>query len=235
VKEGVLIGCDHHQEWLLSWWWENYTRHNRHPVAFVDFGMSSKAKDWCEKRGDLIVLECPKDFVLHKTLIDRDLISDWERGYGEVIWTSRENWFRKPFALLQTPFEKTLWVDLDCEVLGSVSPIFHKIHSHSGIAVSRERSLTIEEAGYNSGVIAYRKESPLLKLWAEACFHCNDKWLGDQDVLSFLIHREEIEIIELSDNYNWRMKFGVNLDAIIVHWVGSWGKEYIRRYLYHSH
>ena len=64
--------------------------------------------------------------------------------------------------MLQTPFECTVWMDLDCEVTGSLIPLFQKVHTHSGIAVARERRFTLEEAGYNSGVIVYRKDSPVL-------------------------------------------------------------------------
>jgi hypothetical protein len=81
---------------------------------------------------------------------------------------------------------------------------------------------------YNSGVIAFQKDSPLIARWATLCQHENDRFLGDQDVLSFIINTEHIEITELSDHYNWRLKFGVNIEARIIHWVGKWGKECIR-------
>jgi hypothetical protein len=229
VSQGVVVAADRMQEWILPWWWHHYSRTNRFPVAFIDLGMGAEMRAWCSERGSVISLETPKNFVYPRTLVDRDLVAEWEKGYGPVPWSTREQWFRKPFAMLKTPFTETVWVDLDCEVSGSLAPLFPQIHPHAGMAIAKERSYLLEEAGYNSGVIVYRKESPLLERWAEGCRSHNDRFFGDQDVLSFLIQSENIEIAELSDRYNWRMKFGVNFEAVIIHWVGLWGKEIIRR------
>jgi len=42
--------CDKGQQWLLPWWWEQYSAHNSYPVVFVDFGLSEKGIA-CAKRG----------------------------------------------------------------------------------------------------------------------------------------------------------------------------------------
>lgn len=228
--QGVVVACDKEMEWILKWWWFHYSTHNHYPVAFVDLGMSREAKKWCRQRGSLIPLQCPKNFMIPKHLIAKERIKEWEEKLcREIDWSIREPWFKKPFAMLQTPFEQTIWTDLDCEITTSLASLFQKVHSHSGIAVARERRYTMEEAGYNSGVIVYQKNSPVLSHWAEKCIHYNDQYLGDQDVLTEIIDTENIEITELPDTYNWRMKFGVNFEAVIIHWCGSWGKEIIRR------
>jgi hypothetical protein len=49
-EKGVLIACDEKLEWLLPWWWFHYQSYHQLPVAFVDFGMSNKAIDWCKKK-----------------------------------------------------------------------------------------------------------------------------------------------------------------------------------------
>lgn len=227
--QGVLVACDKEQEWMLKWWWFHYSKHNRYPVVFVDLGMSQEIKEWCRQKGQLAPLVCPKDLLIPKHLVPKEQIEAWEKICGDIPWDLREPWFRKPFAMLQTPFECTIWTDLDCEITGSLTPLFQKAHTHSGIGVARERRYTLEEAGYNSGVIVYQKESPVLIRWAEKCHRHNDQYLGDQDVLSDIINTENLEITELPDIYNWRMKFGVNFEAVIIHWCGRWGKEIIRR------
>jgi len=65
-EKGVLIACDEKQEWLLSWWWENYSQENALPVTLVDLGMSREAKLWCEKRFDLIDFAFDQNFVAPK-------------------------------------------------------------------------------------------------------------------------------------------------------------------------
>lgn len=226
MSKGVIIGCDQNQEWMLEWWWRHYTRHNSYPVAFIDFGMSPEARDWCKKHGTLIILHAPRNFVFPKSLISPELVNEWEATYGKELWYGRERWFYKPYALQQAPFEEAIWVDLDCEITGSLAPLFQKIHTHSKIALVKER---YEEDVYNSGVIAFHRTSPLLALWTELCFQQNDQFLGDQDVLSFIINNQNIEVSELPNKYNWVVREGVNCEAVVLHWAGKWGKEVIRR------
>jgi hypothetical protein len=229
MLDGILVGCNQDQEWMLAWWWMHYHKYNKYPVAFVNFGMSENGCEWCRKKGVLIQLDSPSIALKHRELIPKERISKWEKAYGDIAWESRAQWFRKPFAMLKTPFNRTIWIDLDCEITGSLTPIFQKIHYQSGIAVARERNSYNEIEGYNSGVVAYLKDAPLLKKWAQACEVYSSVFLGDQEVLSEIIEQESLEITELSDCYNWRIKFGVNLDAVVLHWVGKVGKQIIRQ------
>ncbi len=225
MSQGVIVGCDMQMEWMLPWWWQHYTRHNALPVAFVDWGMSEEGRQFCAKRGQLLNLSGTYDFISPKSEISQELIESWEAIYQGDVWGPRLSWFRKPFVMAQTPFEKTIWVDLDCEIVGSLKPLFLKIHPHSGMALARE----LQDNGYNSGVVVYNRDSPLLQQWMDGCVHFNHAFLSDQDVLSFIIESNHVEIVELPEEYNWRMKHGVSLDAVIIHWVGLWGKAVIKR------
>lgn len=227
MKQGVVIGCDQKQEWMLPWWWSNYRSHHELPVAFIDFGMSQAAKRWCKARGALIPLKAPHGFVVPQIQITPDLCSKWEERYGLHVWNARPQWFYKPFALMQTPFKRSIWLDLDCEILGSLVPLFQKLHQHSHLALARDNTGSFEEVGYNSGVIVYDQDSPLLARWATACIRQNDRFLGDQEVLTHLIQDEDIEIAELPERYNWVVKKGVNIEAVVLHWAGAWGKQAI--------
>lgn len=233
--QGVLVGCDAGQEWLLSWWWNHYRERNDFPVAFVDFGMSPAAQKWCKERGELIPLKRSNRFSLPKQKVDRVSVRKWESTHGEGVWQARENWFKKPFALLQTPFQNTVWMDLDCEVLDSIAELF-KVPE---IALSREteasqkkeeNSLLEGEVLYNSGVIAYKKGAALIQLWAKEALKSSGAFCGDQELLSRLIFKNKMAISEIPDRYNWRMSQGFNLHAAIVHWAGVWGKNYIRQH-----
>ncbi len=64
--DGILTGCDQNQEWMLKWWWENYTACNQFPVTFVDFGMTASAKKWCEKHGTVTSFALPDNFFPNK-------------------------------------------------------------------------------------------------------------------------------------------------------------------------
>lgn len=160
----------------------------------------------------------------------------WEKVFGKAFYTHRSSWYKKPFALLQTPFEKTLWVDIDCEILRDLSPLFERegefwIGRESDPICEHEAELNLiqkDETLYNSGVIFYRKGFDLIKDWAEQVAKEGEAFCSDQHVLSHLIHQRKYNICELEPDYNWRMAWGLNIHASIVHWVGTWGKEYIR-------
>ncbi len=231
MTRGIIVGCDQKQEWMLPWWWSHFSAHNNLPVAFIDFGMTSHAKKWCKAQGQLITLKAPQNFVYPKERISSELSESWEKRYGTHLWSSRDQWFYKPFAFMQSPFKETIWVDLDCEILGSLSPLFNKLHRHSRMALVRDNTGPFEEMGYNSGVVVFDAKSPLLSHWASSCIRKNDRFLGDQEILTHLIQEGEIEVAELPNKYNWVVKKGINPDAVVLHWSGSWGKQVIRNHL----
>lgn len=228
MSRGVIVGCDQKQEWMLPWWWDHFRAHNDLPVAFIDFGMTSHAKKWCKAHGILIDLKAPQRFVSPKTHISKELAEKWEKRYGSHLWSARDQWFFKPFALLQTPFKETIWLDLDCEILGRLTHLYNKLHRHSRMALVRDNTGPFEEVGYNSGLIVYDAKSPLLTHWASSCIRKNDQFLGDQEVLTHLIQERDVEVAELPDKYNWVVKTGINSEAVVLHWSGSWGKQVIR-------
>ncbi len=211
---GVLVGSDASQEWLLPWFWEHYSSCNDSPVAFADFGMSEEALLWCKSKGE-VVSGFPS---LNRT--DRNPL--WEKRYGQEVWKAREAWFKKPFALLASPFEKTVWIDLDCEVLSPLDALFGY-----DFAIAKERN---EDFLYNSGVIVYKKNLPLIQKWADVTKHSSHLYLGDQEILSHLICQDNPPMHELPSSYNWRMTDGLNLNAHIIHFAGAWGKTFIKKH-----
>jgi hypothetical protein len=238
--DGILIGCDQAQEWLLPWWWENYADFNAHPVAFVDFGLSKEARAWCRKRGVVVDLQAAPFAVADQGRVDEETARLWEKMYREGIWKSRKVWFRKPYAMLLSPFERTIWIDCDCEILGDLSTLFSECQNASGVGLVREPEFSQErsrennllhdrEILYNSGVVVFAKRSVLIQKWAECCADGNLQFWGDQDVLSRLIYLHKFEVNEVDPIYNWRLSQGLNLRAVIVHWVQTSGKRYIQQ------
>lgn len=235
--DGVIVGCDSDQEWLLPWWWDNYISCNPWPVSFIDFGLSKKARAWCEERGDVVDLEVPDVLIAGKGDIDPKLASDWEEIYGKTYWQCRKGWFKKPVAMLQSPYERSLWIDLDCEILGPIEILFCKCEVESGIALVRERLLPEQygrlipgEVIYNSGVVVFKRGSIWIQKWVEDCLYRNHEFWGDQEVLSRLIFNHNLKITEIPEIYNWRISQGLNLNAVIIHWLGSAGKNYIKKH-----
>jgi hypothetical protein len=219
IEWGVVVAADQGAEWLLPWWWDCYSKHQRQKVAFVDFGMSDEAKTWCRERGLLIPFAGQSDFVLPKERVGKREQKRWEAIYGPKVWESRRSWFKKPLAMLQSPFRKSVWMDLDCEVCKPIDAIFE------GIDAGVLGAARVEKRGhYNSGVIVFDKESLLLQAWADACLKKHGLFIGDETLLSQLTCKKQYPFKEIAPEFNWMMGWGYNPDLKIAHWAATWGK-----------
>lgn len=227
AEQGILVGCDITQEWLLPWWWDHYCQANRYPVAFVDFGMTQEAKEWCSERGTLLFLRLGDCFVAEKKDISPDNVLSWENAYGSKLWNNRHGWFKKPFACLLAPFRNTLWIDLDCEVRGSLEGAFALAKDYSGISCAKESNDILCKDGFNSGVVLFKRGLDLIKTWAQEALLSNHQFAGDQDILCALIRKDCIPVAELPLIYNWSRCNPDNPDAVILHWHGQYGKDVI--------
>jgi len=234
-ERGILCGSDEEQEWLLPWWWERYSAHNAFPVTFIDFGMSEKARSFCRTHGELISVDVDDSFIQRKEQLSAQVAASWEAVYGPTLWTGRLRWFKKPFALLHSTYRFNLWLDLDCEILGPLDPLFTACTEETQLALVREYAtehLPLFDPGilYNGGVIAFLHGAPIISEWAACALQESGSYWSDDALLSSLIYQKALRVIELPDIYNWRLAQGVNINAIIHHWTGSAGKAYIRHY-----
>jgi len=176
-------------------------------------------RKWCAERGRLITL-APRDFDVRR--------NPPAESYG--VEHHRKAWFKKPFACLQTPFDLTLWLDVDCEVCEPLGRLFEKWEPGIQLAVARENN---NNTDYNSGVLLFPKGAPFLQEWARLCLDSNERFIGDQNALSELIQEKKIPFRELEQIYNWQMNEvfpGFHVAIVIAHWCGTEKKEHIRRF-----
>ncbi len=237
--QGIIAGCDRNQEWLLPWWWKHYSTHNSYPVLFIDFGLSEEGRAWCSERGECIRLPSIQRFILGKKSVPSERGNAWEQHYGKKIWSRRRIWFQKPFALLLSPFPFSLWLDLDCQVQGNLEPLFNCLAFGIDIAVKRDIDAIQElhqkrgfiqpgEVNYDCGLIAFRKEAPILLHWAQEVKERNDQFVFDQQALSRAIARHQPSLLELPPIYNWSAVNGANPKALVVHFHGGFLKQTIQ-------
>lgn len=242
-QDGIITGSDAQQEWMLPWWWACLRKSNDYPVVFADFGMSKEAREWCRERGELVEAGFPKGHFISKEELPQIKIALWESIYRpERLWTSRKTWFTKPLAMLQTPFLRTVWLDLDCEVKGSLKEVFPTCENRAGFSAVREPTPSVEKQEklgllqpgqklYNTGVVVFKRNSPLIREWSKWALEKNGDYPGNQTLLADLIWKEKWEVYELQPCYNWRMMLGQNPDAVIIHWVSVGGKNWIKESL----
>lgn len=246
-QDGVIVGCTRSHEWILPWWYMHFRMHNEHPITFFDFGnLSSSAKEWCKARGQLVILpETIEYSIVKKEAISSELVTRWEGHQNLDVWNARKAWFKKPFACLNSPYERTLWIDLDCQVRKMIDPIFLCCENPLKIAVVEEPDWVLEkhvkhgylyegEMEYNTGVIAFKHGCELIKQWAQACVENNHTQRGDQEVLAQMLFVRDLCLPTLPSNYNKRgyVQVGsegdlkIDESVVILHWVGI-GKEII--------
>ena len=229
--DGILVGSDSVQEWLLPWWHRNYIRHNSYPITWIDLGMSPQMRSWCKERGELVVLRIADIFVKPREEVSTENQALWEDRFGVAFWNCREAWFKKPAAFLQTPYERTIWIDSDCEIKGSIAPLFEYCKLPTPISMRSTPHLSPTGALiYNSGVVPYRWGLSYMEKWVDWSFESNEEYMSDQDILSEIIFQEGHPIKELSNVYH-RFRSEPTEDAVIVHWTGSNGKRMIEHQL----
>lgn len=209
--EGVVVLADANVEWMLPWWFARYRRFNAKPVQFVDNGMSRAGVAFCKAHG------------LHLSLRQRS--PDMEPLPG---------WSAKPAAILSSPFRRTLYMDLDCEVLSNLDHVFAL--AHDGLHVHRDipwekteafkSRFGADEIAYNSGVVAVSHGHSLVEKWAAAIALDPRKYFGDQDYLTELSRANPIQFLPSEDN-NLRLDPYCSA-ASIRHHTGPAGKAKVR-------
>ncbi len=216
INQGVLTGCDKNHEWMISWWFANFRKHNPAlPVCFVDMGMTPECVEWCKKRGLIFQQIKPNKLF-----------------------------FKKAFAMLKTPFEHTLFMDLDCEVRGSVTPLFE--YGDAVVVMPDPYNPWAKEWRVNpvqTGVIAYKHGNRILDRWVRKILAKRPdgkEFRGDQGAFNCVISEIHTEL-KLADNelphelfvapakyQRLRLDNCEFEDTVIKHWTGPEGKEIIR-------
>ena len=237
LQRGVLVGCDHVHEWLLPWFYSHFRNTNScYPIAFADFGMSENALQWCRKRGEVYAVSA-------ETLSVQPFLYEGEqwiaRSLKKEIEPHQRVLFKKPFALQNSPFSRTLWLDLDCQVRGDLTPLFSMELNALKFAASPTGSkifvnnlstnMETPVQKYNTGIILYEKDSPLLQEWVEL-IRGRVSFTTDEGSLSFLISRQKISIVEIGYEIHWTAStWGEKNESLIYHYMGQRGKQRIKQ------
>lgn len=77
------------------------------------------------------------------------------------------------------------------------------------------------EITYNSGVVVYDHDSPVLKVWLEQTPKRTHLFLGDQQLLSRILFTHAWKFNDLPQPFNWFLLSELDRRALIVHWAGT--------------
>ena len=232
--KGLLAFSNQRLEWMLPWWVETVRAHSNLPITFIDAGLSKRMRKWCRSKGDVIKLE-DQIPVASRQKVAPEQQKLWESLYFGDVWESRKAWFLKPQVLNLTPYQKTLYLDIDCQVVSEIDSLFDLksecalVEEKGGVGQLLPATHTI----YNSGVILYEKNAPLIVEWQEAAKFNTHKFMGDEDLLSALIH-EKYSVHTLDARFNCRPSSPKVNSAHIIHHVGLQGKRDILSFMLES-
>lgn len=204
VSRGVIVGCCSKMEYLLPYFYINFRLNSNLPLVFFDFGMTSMGKAYCQKRGLLFTI----DDSLYAPKSDTQL---------ELIKTM---WFKKPLAFKHTPFDETLWLDLDCKIYKPFDDIFETL-GNKWISILAENPLELSPYhGFNSGVCVFKKNAPFISMWIKLSLEEGDKFPGDQDALSCILknHLDQVSCLPQKFNYLYlKPGFDKKENVVILH------------------
>ena len=220
---------------MIPWWFYSIRRFSSLPLHIIDIDLPDQRRDWCDKYGIGRTLFSLNKSPPQKQQIDETLGNLWESTYLGNVWQNREVWFAKPEALQKTPFKKTLFLDLDCEVKG---PIDSLLELSSSFAICKNPDFVQEEALlnqaikpgesiYNSGVILYEKGHDLIDKWAKISYETANQHMGDEDTLSLILNSTSTSFSLIPESFNCRPTSPNVEKAHIVHHVGIEGKRNI--------
>lgn len=152
-------------------------------VAFIDLGMDTKGKSWAKKRGLYI------DRSTHVSQFKEKeppafLIKKWKEIMQGDISIFRPYWFAKPLALCCTPFQHTLYLDVDCEVKAPLEDVFLSLEAN-------DCALCQESFAWHELLVQQGLKSPLERTWNSGviAYHCHCPSLGGFDAQYDLVQQ----------------------------------------------
>jgi len=208
-RRGIIVGCSIQIEYLLPYFYLNLRLNTDLPIVFFDFGMSAFGKDFCLKRGQVI--------TIHESLWEAQDLSQ-----QEMI---KSHWFKKPYAFLHSPFDETLWLDIDCKIIKPIEALFEALKGDKWMGIWYEKRIIKNMKLYNSGVVVFKKQNPIIKEWIEVSKNTAHQYVGDQDTLSVVINRYLSKVSLIDKKYNYFYYDGKNFfdpSASIIHYVSAY-------------
>lgn len=213
---GVVTGFDKNQEFALEWWWKNYKKHNDLPVCFVDYGMTHQAIEFCKSHGEYV------------SLLDNSV----------TVFAS--SWYLKPLAIYSSPFDRSFWIDIDCEVHSNIEQGFDLVRPGSvGLTMDIPTQFNMKYLSkpVATGIVICNKQNELIReWWQDTMSEGLVKDRGDQEILNRVLanrlnsRNSTTRITILPIEWQWlRVFHKENPNAKITHWTGPEGKFRIKQ------
>jgi len=212
MNKTFITGVDTTHEWMLKWWYKKLVANNPDVhVTICDFGMSDKVRAWAKTNADHFI-QYPKH--------------------------PQNAWFYKTQCLLDSRYQYTCWIDVDCEIHKNIQDVFDYAQDNK-ICLTKDwvrEGARTHQTWWATGFNLIKGYSDLLYDWHSILKQA--KVRGDQEALHELMMNNPVrnkEVIELPQIYQWlRISLQQGKDTPekrVTHWTGPVGKKHIKERL----
>lgn len=184
---GILVGFDFHHEEMALYFLRRYHRFTKTPIAIADFGVTEKFKNEF-----LVPITEQKGTPLYRAPI----ITVQAEGV--------KGWHLKPFAFAQSPFDRTMWMDVDIVIRKDPAQLLDQYkQGFVGSADPYMPSAWLETPNTNAapwtnfqvkpmtvigtGCFVADTHSPLISEWCRIIQENPKRFRGDMEALATLI------------------------------------------------
>ena len=115
-----------------------------------------------------------------------------------------KTWFYKAWMYRLCEDERIIGMDLDCEVRGSLQPVFDLVGERIAMApdqpIGEYQKYFLPGIYFNSGLIGVSRDNPLLETWENETLQKHPHFRGDQEILNFVLYTgRDVEVVELPE------------------------------------
>lgn len=211
IDKTFITGADSTHEIYLKWWLRNFREHNKDAhVTICDFGLTSKAHEWIKENADWVVRYEP-----HST----------------------SAWFYKTQVLIDSIYDYSCWIDVDCQVVAPIEDIFEYAKDDKiGLTIDKGRKSDHNQVWWATGVNVIKGKPQILYDWHEQLKRTKRR--GDQEALHEIMldnPSRNSDIVLMPAEYQWLrvqlLKGEDTPNKKIIHWTGNTGKNHIEENL----
>lgn len=178
----------------------------------------------------VIYIATGKELFLKEAMISAKSVRKYNNGIGISIFVDEKNKFEdienlfdsihfvqnpefgfgdKIYAMINTPYKKTIYLDCDTIVAGNISEIFSMLEEYD-LATSNPpfKNKNYKPDSFQAGIVFYRMNEVVkkfLKLWNENYDRINDG--NDQPSFRRMLLQLPISLFIFPPNYNFRSPF----------------------------
>lgn len=190
---------------MLGWFLRRLREHYSGYIAFMDFGVSPKTREAYQHEFTYWI--------------------DESRLTG-----SCSAWFLKPLAMHNSPFNVSLWLDVDIETCKPVYPVFKRYGGCTICMTEDVPSNHLPARQFNTGCVMFTdKARDLLMRWWRVCGITPPHFRSDQEAFESIASPSMNVVTPFDDGVQWLRCKPSRRTTVFRHYTGIEGHDMIRQ------